>query len=325
MDIVREAAILTGREVDEPLIHVEGLTRRFGTRTAVDRLDFDVPEGEILGLLGPNGAGKTTTIRMLAGMIAPSEGSVRIAGFDPAREPERVHEVIGLLPESPGLYDRLSAKENLGYFARFYAGLDVAAAVDGGLRRMGLEERRHDRVATFSKGMKQRLALARALLHRPRILFLDEPTAGLDPEAARALRMLILDLRGEGRTVLLSTHNLAEAEAICDRIAIFRTRLIAIDSPQALREQRFQPRVRIRVAGDAAAAREALVKLPFVRAVSADVQDATLLLATVDDADRDRPRIAARLVEVGAELLEISAEQRTLEDLYLDLVEEAAQ
>ena len=163
------------------MIHTESLTRRFGDRTAVDRLTFDVRAGEIVGLLGPNGAGKTTTIRMLAGMIAPSSGALCIGEHDPSSEPDRVHEIIGLLTESPGLYERLTARENLAYFARFYEGIDVDDAVDRVLDRMGLADRRRDRAGTFSKGMKQRLALARALLHEPRVLFLDEPTAGLDP------------------------------------------------------------------------------------------------------------------------------------------------
>jgi len=306
------------------VIHTENLSRRFGDRVAVDCLSFDVRAGQILGLLGPNGAGKTTTIRMLAGMIAPSSGSLRVGGYDPSKEPECVHEIVGLLTESPGFYERLTAEENLSYFARFYEGIDVAGAVDRNLERMGLSERRRDRVATFSKGMKQRLALARSLLHGPRVLFLDEPTAGLDPEAARDLRELIVELSGERRTVLLCTHNLTEAEEICERIAIFRTELIAIGTPAALREERFRPTVRVRLARSKVGLLDALRDLPFVQAVEAEPGDGGLLSVRVDDIDRDRPRLVARIVEHGGEVLEVAEDRKTLEDVYLALVREEA-
>ena len=302
------------------MIHAENLTRRFGDRTAVDRLTFDVHAGEIVGLLGPNGAGKTTTIRMLAGMIAPSSGTVRVGEHDPLSEPERVHEIVGLLTESAGLYERLTAQENLAYFARFHIGIDVEKAVDRILDRMGLTDRRRDRAGTFSKGLKQRLALARALLHEPRILFLDEPTAGLDPEAARDLRELIVELAGEQRTILLCTHNLAEAEEICGRIAVFRTRLIALDTPTALREERFRPAVCVQLARNASGLVDTLAGLPFVKAVEAESGER--LAIELDDADRDRPALIARIVELGGEILEVTEARKTLEDVYLDLVRE---
>jgi len=303
------------------VIRTENLSRSFGDRPAVDRLSLDVPAGEIVGLLGPNGAGKTTTIRMLAGMIAPSSGAATVDGLDPSTQPERVHEVIGLLTESPGFYERMTARENLAYFARFYEGIDVPGAVGRSLDRMGLSDRGGDRVGTFSKGMKQRLALARALLHRPRILFLDEPTAGLDPEAARDLRRFIVGLSAEDRTVLLCTHNLTEAEEICERIAIFRTRLIALDTPSALREARFRPAVRVRLAGDAAGLVAPLRDLPFVRAVELGPEEGGLTVR-LDDVDRDRPALVATIVELGGDVLEVAEERKTLEDVYLDLVKE---
>ena len=303
------------------MIHTESLSRRFAERTAVDRLSFDVREGEIVGLLGPNGAGKTTTIRMLAGMIAPSSGTARVGGRDPAREPERVHEIIGLLTESPGFYERLTAEQNLAYFARFYRQVDAASAVVRSLERIGLSERRRDRVGTFSKGMKQRLALARALLHRPRVLFLDEPTAGLDPEAARDLRELIVELSAERSTVLLCTHNLAEAEEICERIAVFRTQLIALGTPGALRDERFRPLVRVRLATPDSGLVETLRGLPFVKEIERQ-GDERILCVCLDDIDRDRPRLVARIVELGGEILEVAEDRKTLEDVYLDLVRE---
>ena len=304
------------------MIHAENLTRWFGDRMAVDRLSFEVRAGEILGLLGPNGAGKTTTIRMLAGMIAPSSGSLRVGEYDPSREPERVHEIVGLLTVSPGFYERLTAEQNLAYFARFYEGIDAVDAVDRSLERMGLSERSRDRVGTFSKGMKQRLALARALLHGPRILFLDEPTAGLDPEAARDLRELIVELSGERRTVLLCTHNLTEAEEICERIAVFRTELIALGTPTGLREERFRPTVRVRLARRTVGLIDALRDLPFVQAAEEESEDGGLLSVRLADIDRDRPQLVAHIVELGGEILEVTEDRKTLEDVYLDLVRE---
>jgi ABC-2 type transport system ATP-binding protein len=177
---------------------------------------------------------------MLTGIIAPTSGYAVVAGRRTDREVEELHELIGLLPEAPGFYERLSAQRNLEYFAGFYSNLQVSAQVDKYLKLMGLWERRDDRVGTFSKGMKQRLALARALLHEPKVLFLDEPTAGLDPEAAREVRELILKLREEGRTILLPTHNLSEAEELCDRIAVLRTRMVALATPEGLRRRLFR-------------------------------------------------------------------------------------
>ncbi len=303
------------------MIRTDDLTRRFRERTAVDRLSIEIGEGEIVGLLGPNGAGKTTTIRILAGMIAPSSGTAEVAGIDPSREPERLHETIGLLTETPGFYDRLSAERNLGYFAGFYRDVDVPASVREALDRAGLASRGGDRVSSFSKGMKQRLALARALLHRPRVLFLDEPTAGLDPEAARGVRNSIRALAAEGRTILVSTHNLSEAEELCGRIAVLRTRLIAVDTPAALRERRFERALRLELRSLPDRLVEAIAAESFVRSVSAD-RDENVLTVRLADPDGDRPRLVARVVEFGGEILGVSEARRSLEDVYLDLVRE---
>jgi ABC-2 type transport system ATP-binding protein len=306
---------MAGREV----ITTHELSKRFGDRDAVVDLTLTIPSGEILGLLGPNGAGKTTTLRMLAGLIAPTSGAATVNALDPALEPERVHESIGFLTESPGFYERLSARRNLDYFAAFYDGVDARAAAHRGLERMGLADRGNDKVGTFSKGMKQRLALARVLLHEPRILFLDEPTAGLDPEAARDLRELIVSLREDGRTVLLSTHNLTEAEELCDRIAVIRTRLVALDTPDALRDRQFERRLLVRLASATAEWLAALRAEPFVRDV--DVDDRGTLAVLLADPDRDRPRLVARIVEMGGQILEVREDERSLEDVYLSLIE----
>lgn len=304
------------------MIRADHLTRRFGKRTAVEDLTFEARPGEILGLLGPNGAGKTTTIRMLAGIIAPTSGTAAVAGIDPARNPEQVHERIGLLTETPGFYERLSATRNLAYFAGFYPGLDGPKSVRASLRTMGLLDRANDKVGTFSKGMKQRLALARTLLHEPEVLFLDEPTAGLDPEAAKNLRVLILRLKGEGRTILLSTHNLSEAEALCDRIAVFQTRLVAIDTGQALRERQFVPLVRVRINNLTDELVAAVSQETFVSEASRKPEDLSTLIVRLRDIDRDRPLLVSRLVALGAEVLEVREDERSLEDVYLSLVRE---
>ncbi|MGC9529686.1 MAG: ABC transporter ATP-binding protein [Candidatus Bipolaricaulaceae bacterium] len=304
------------------MIRAEHLTRRFGERMAVDDLSFQARPGEILGLLGPNGGGKTTTIRMLAGIIAPTSGAASVAGVDPACEPERAHEKIGLLTEAPGFYERLSAARNLAYFAGFYQGLDVRRSVERCLSAMSLLDRAQDRVGTFSNGMKQRLALARTLLHDPPILFLDEPTAGLDPQVAKHLRDLIIRLRSAGRTILLSTHNLAEAEALCDRIAILRTRLVALGTAQELRQQHFAPQVRVRVGNLSDKLVTALSREPIVESASRNHEDPTMLQVRLHDLSRDRAALVSRLVALGADVLDVRVEEQSLEDAYLKLVQE---
>ena len=301
------------------VIETDRLKRIFGDRTAVDELTLTVDAGEILGFLGPNGAGKTTTIRMLAGIIGPSSGMAIVAGIRPDREPERLHEVIGLLPEAPGFYERLSARRNLQYFAGFYPSIDSQTQIEKYLRLIGLWERQSDRVASYSKGMKQRLALARALLHEPKVLFLDEPTAGLDPEVAREFRDLIKDLSGEGRTIFLSTHNLAEAEQLSQRIAVVRTQLVALDTPENLRKRQFKRSIVVQLESVGGNLLEAVRGFPFVQGVQRQENRLTVALS---DPDRDRPELVQHLVEAGARILEITEEKRSLEEVYLSLVQE---
>ncbi|MBN2499397.1 MAG: ABC transporter ATP-binding protein, partial [Anaerolineales bacterium] len=180
------------------MIKTENLTKRFGDLAAVDGLSLIIPAGEVFGLLGPNGAGKTTTIRMLTALIGPTAGSAQVAGFTVGEQDQQIRQHVGILTESPGLYDNLSAERNLGFFAQLYGITDVSGQVEKYLRMLGLWGRRNEAVATFSKGMRQKLAIARALLHEPQVLFLDEPTSGLDPEAARLVREFIAELRAEG-------------------------------------------------------------------------------------------------------------------------------
>jgi ABC-2 type transport system ATP-binding protein len=302
-----------------PIIETHNLSKKFGQRLAVDDLTMEVAEGEVLGFLGPNGAGKTTTIRMLSGIIAPTSGSAIVAGLRPDREPEKLHEVIGLLTESAGFYDRLTARRNLEYFAGFYSGIEVSIQVEKYLRLTGLWDRQRDKVGAFSKGMKQRLALARALLHEPKVLFLDEPTAGLDPEAAQEVRQMIKKLSMEGRTVFLSTHNLAEAEYLCHRIAVIRTRILALDTPDSLRQRLFRRRVIVQLESVSPSMVEAVRSLAFVGGIT---QEGDRLLIDLVDTDKNRPELVKCIVDAGGRVLGVSEEQHSLEEVYLSLVKE---
>ena len=295
------------------------LTRKFADFTAVDNLNLAVEKGEVLGFLGPNGAGKTTTIRMLSGIIGPTSGYAIVAGQRTDGSIEKLHEVIGLLTETPGFYNRLSAYRNLEYYGGFYEKIDVAVQIEKYLKIMGLWERRGDPVGAFSKGMKQRLALARALLHEPGVLFLDEPTAGLDPEASGEVRKLIKDLSVEGRTIFLSTHNLTEAEQLCKRIAVFRTHLIALDTPEKLRSNLFSRRVVIRLedAGDNFPG--ILGKLPFVKSVK---QDGKQLIVELRDTEKELPDLVQNVVQNGGRVIEVTEQHHSLEEVYLSLVRE---
>lgn len=301
------------------MIETHELTRKFGNITAIENLNLTVEKGEVLGFLGPNGAGKTTTIRMLSGIIKPTSGYAIVAGIRTDESVEKLHEVIGLLTESPGFYNRLSAYRNLEYFAGFYEGLDTPAQLEKYLKTMGLWERRQDPVGTYSKGMKQRLALARALLSEPKVLFLDEPTAGLDPESSEEVRSLIKKLSKEGRTIFLSTHNLTEAEQLCQRIAIFRTRLLAMDTPQNLRRQMFHRRVVIRLESITESILEGIRKLSAVKSLQQEDNRLNIELA---DTEKELPGLVQSIVQSGGRILEVTEERHSLEEIYLSLVRE---
>ncbi len=220
------------------MIEVEGLTKRFGEFTAVDHVSFQVEKGEILGFLGPNGAGKSTTIRMLCTLLRPTEGSARVAGFDIVSEPGKVRGHIGLVAEKLILYDQLTAEENLSLFGRLnnLPEEQIRQGIDKWLGRLHMESWRKHQVGTFSTGMKQRINVARALLHHPDVLFLDEPTLGLDPQTTRAIHEFILELGQEGITTVLTTHDMVEAESLCQRIAIIdRAKIVALDTTSNLK------------------------------------------------------------------------------------------
>ncbi len=303
-------------------IEARGLTRVFGERVAVEDLTLDIPAGAVFGFLGPNGAGKTTTVRMLAALIAPTRGAASVAGLRLGADNRAIRRSVGLLTETPGLYDRLSARQNLVFFARLY-GLSLAQAgaqAERYLGLLGLHERRDDLVGGFSKGMRQKLAIARALMHEPAVVFLDEPTAGLDPEAARTVRDFVKDLRAEGRTIFLTTHNLPEADELCDLIGVFRTRLLRLDTPDNLRAGLFGRGVLVRLAEDPARWIAVAQALPFVRSVEA--RDGALSIV-LDDPDAHNPALIQALVGAGAPIRYVEPLAHSLEDVYLELVGEA--
>ena len=221
------------------MLLLENLSKSFNSTKAVDRLSFEVKEGEVFGLLGPNGAGKTTTVRMLSSLISPSSGTAFVNEYEIQKDDQGIRRSVGILTESPGLYNNLSAKFNLDIYADLYEVKNPKGQVEKYLRLLGLWDRRDDLAGSFSKGMKQKLAIARALLHEPQVLFLDEPTAALDPESARKVREFISELRREGRTILICTHNLSDAERLCDRVGVIRTRLIELETPENLRRSIF--------------------------------------------------------------------------------------
>jgi ABC-2 type transport system ATP-binding protein len=219
----------------EKSILVQNLTYRYGDILAVDHIDFEVGAGEILGFLGPNGAGKTTTVKMLTGQLRPAEGKAVLLGYDVAREPAKVKAHIGVCFEQTNLYEQMSALENLSLFARLFdiENFDGLAL----LKRVGLAGREKDKVSNYSKGMKQRLMVARSLVNRPQIIFMDEPTAGLDPVSSEAIGNIILEERQRGATVFLTTHDMWEADKLCDRVAFMNQgKLAALDTPRSLKQ-----------------------------------------------------------------------------------------
>ncbi len=300
-------------------IETDELTRVFGTRTAVDQLSLEIPTGSVFGFLGPNGAGKTTTVRMLAALIAPTSGTAFIAGHKLGKENESIRRSVGILTETPGLYDRLSALENLVFFGRLY-GLDAARAsqqAEHYLTDLGLWERRHEKVGGFSKGMRQKLAIARALLHEPPVVFLDEPTSGLDPEAARTVLNFVKTLRAEGRTIVLTTHILPEADELCDLIGIFQTRMVRIDTPGNLRAGLFGRGVEVRLTSDSAGFIATAQALPFVKNVIARNGSLSVQL---DDPDEQSPALVQALIAAGAQIRSVEPINHSLEDVYMQLI-----
>ena len=311
--------------MEQCMIETENLTRSFGNLTAVDNLTLNIEKGEVFGFLGPNGAGKTTTIRMLACLIAPTKGTATVAGYDIQQDPLKVRQSVGILTENPSLYERLTAYENMNFFAEAYG---VANAEERNrrikelLELFNLWERRNDKVATFSKGMKQKLAIVRATVHRPPVLFLDEPTAGLDPEAAKEIRDLMAELsQHEKRTILLSTHHLEDAERLCNRVLIMnKGKCLLIGTPDELREitstkqvveialAEITPKI-VAAVKDSSNTKEVEIK-----------QEETTLLVSVTDARLATPEVVRSVVEADGRILAVNIQRPSLEEAYLKLI-----
>jgi len=305
------------------MIRTEGLSKVFkGDKKnveihAVERLDLEVKQGEVFGFLGPNGAGKTTTVRMLCSLIAPTTGRAWVNNFEVGQQNQKIRASVGILTEQPGMYDRLSAEKNLTIYAKLYGVPNVPGQVEKYLRMLGLWERRKDLAGAFSKGMKQKLAIARAILHEPATLFLDEPTAGLDPEASKLVRDFIDELKTEGRTIFLCTHNLDEADRLCNRIGVFKQHLIQVDTPSRMKTAVFGRQVEFKIKPTDAPLAEVIKRFSFIK--STQVESNRLLLG-LDNPEESNPLIVKALVDAGAEVQFVSEVRHSLEDVYLSLI-----
>jgi ABC-2 type transport system ATP-binding protein len=306
------------------MIETNNLTRKFDDLTAVDNLTLRVDDGEVFGLLGPNGAGKTTTVRMLCCLISKTSGNARIGDYEIGNQEDalKIRKIIGLVPDNVGLYESLTAYENLDYYGTLYRQTDSRRKESNEyfLKMLGLWEKRDALAGTFSKGMKQKLAIARGLIHDHEILFMDEPTANLDPEASKAVREFILDLKKERKTIFLNTHNLDEAQRICDRIGILNTRVMAVGTPEELeRSVRGRKTVmQLRQVNDAIL--DSLKKLNVKNMVREDNK----LTVNVDDPQEQNPDMVSAIVAAGGRVETVSVLSSTLVDAYVKLVRESA-
>ena len=311
-----------GPTLNDMVISAEALTRDFGATRAVDNLSIEVPRGAVFGFLGPNGSGKTTTIRMLLGLLEPTSGKATVLGYDVVRQSDAIRTLSGCLLEYSGLYERLSAEDNLDLFGRIWRipSSERRARIQEVLQSFGLWDRRKDPAGKWSRGMKQKLAVARALLHRPALIFLDEPTAGLDPLAAANLRDELSALaRREGVTVFLTTHNLNEAEKLCARVAVIRRgRLLAEGRPEELRRQKAGQRAEISGRGFDDRVLALLRQRPEVR--SAAIQEERLFIELQNEAPISP--LVPLLVAAGVEIEEIRRERATLEETFITLMQE---
>ncbi len=307
------------------MIDTQNLTRKFDNLTAVDNVTLHVGEGEVFGFLGPNGAGKTTTVRMLCCLIGKTSGEAKIGDYSIAKESDclKIRQMIGFLPESVGLYDSLSAYRNLDFYGQLYEVPEAKRKenIQRLLTLLGIWERRDDAAGTFSKGMKQKLAIARSLIHDPQVLFLDEPTANLDPEAAKTVRDFVLELKKEKRTIFINTHNLDEAERLCDRIAILKTKLVAVDSPKNLERSLYNRKTIVHLESITPQVAAAVEKLGFVKNVRAS--DNKLIL-DIDNPEKDNPSLVRAIVEAGGNIQYVTELRSTLEDVYLKLIREVS-
>jgi ABC-2 type transport system ATP-binding protein len=305
------------------LISASRLSRSFDGVPAVESLSFEIPEGSLFTLLGPNGAGKTTTVRLLLGLIAPNSGTATVAGYQLGQSNNDLRSVCGLLTEAPGFYDRMSAWENLVFFSQLYR-IDQAVRaqrLEHHLRAMNLWERRHSLVGTFSKGMKQKLAIIRAVFHEPKVIFMDEPTAGLDPEASLMVREMIGRLKGEGRTIVVCTHNLDEAERLADIVGIINRRLLVCDTLTNLQSgsARLTTPTEIELRAPLVDRQLTALRLPFVKGV--DCKDGKYVFE-VENPTINIPKLVKALVDGEAQVYAVRPQTRDLETIYLQCVNE---
>lgn len=303
------------------MIEARRLSRRFNDFTAVDSIDLQVGEGEVFGLLGPNGAGKTTTVRMLACLIRPSSGTALICGrdvYDPGMARE-IRGMVGILTETSGFYDEMSVYKNLRFYADLYKmeRQEAQRSIDYYLRLFDLWEVRESRVAGFSKGMRQKLALARCLVHDPKVIFMDEPTSGLDPGSARIVRDSIKSLKAEGRTIFLCTHNLDEAERLCDRIAIIDKCILSVDTPQQIKHSAYGRKVIVRLERMSGRIESIVHGLDGVRGLE---RQGDSLLIDVENPETANPDIVNAIVGAGGRIQYVGEQRHTLEDAYIKLV-----
>jgi len=304
------------------LIETVNLTKKFGDLTAVDGVTLRVEEGEVFGFLGPNGAGKTTTVRMLCCLISKTSGAARIANFEVGDDTDslKIRKIIGLVPDSVGLYDDLTAYDNLDFYGKLYKCTETQRKenIQRFLKMLGLWEKRDVAAGSFSKGMKQKLAIARSLIHEPEVLFLDEPTVNLDPESSKTVRDFLLELKKEKKTIFLNTHNLDEAQRICDRIGILNTKLMAIGTPEELERSVTDRKTVIQLEQVSDAVLNALKKLSIGKIAS----DNNKLTIDVVDPGKENPAIVRAIVEAGGNVQSVSVFGSILEDAYLKLVKE---
>ena len=302
------------------MIKIENLTKKYGDLTAVDDLSLQIEEGEVFGLLGPNGAGKTTTIRVLCCLISKTSGNAMLnnLSIDDKKNRIEIRKMIGLLPENVGLYESLSAYKNLDFYAKLYQVTESKRKerIEYYLKMFDLWDKKDLATGTFSKGMKQKLALARVLVHDPKILFLDEPTANLDPEATKMVRDYILELKKENRTIFLNTHMLDEAERICDRVGILKTQLLDIGSPEKLRESLLGKKSVVEVDAVTDNILKSIKSLGFEQ-ISVDNNKMTI---DVNDPRKDNPSIIRAIQDAGGLVQSITELLPSLEDIYLKKV-----
>ena len=302
------------------MIDAENLTKKFGEFTAVDDLTLHIEEGEVFGFLGPNGAGKTTTVRMLTGLISKTSGTAQIGEYDigNSADMQNIRRMIGLLPENVGLYENLSAYQNLDYYGRFYKIPEEKRQerIEYFLQMLGLWDQRNHSAGKFSKGMKQKLAIARALIHDPPILFLDEPTANLDPEAAKTVRDFILELKKKNRTIFINTHLLSEAEKLCDRVGIIKTKLLAVDTPENLTQSLsgIKTVIQLETIDD-----KIIMALEKLKPGKVEVSNNKLII-NVTDPELENPDIFQAIETAGGRIQLVNEVKSTLEEVYLKYV-----